>query len=40
MAFRFWLQGRDATLDDTTVERCVEKLLNALIHAHGARRRA
>lgn len=40
MAFRFWLQGRDATLDDVAVERCVEKLLNALIHAHGARRRA
>ncbi|HEU0231545.1 MAG TPA: phenylalanine--tRNA ligase subunit beta [Burkholderiaceae bacterium] len=40
MAFRFWLQGRDTTLDDATVERCVEKLLNALIHAHAARRRA
>src|SRR5690606_32933002 len=27
MAFRFWLQGRDTTLDDATVEQCMATLL-------------
>ena len=40
MAFRFWLQDRDATLDDATVERCIDRLLDALASAHGARLRA
>ncbi len=40
MAFRFWLQGRDATLDDATVEQCLARLLDALVTAHGVRQRA
>jgi phenylalanyl-tRNA synthetase beta chain len=40
MAFRFWLQNRDATLDDATVEQCIHRLLEALISAHGVRQRA
>jgi len=40
MAFRFWLQGRDTTLDDATVEQCMATLLAALIAAHGVRQRA
>jgi phenylalanyl-tRNA synthetase beta chain len=40
MAFRFWLQGRDATLDDATVEHCLARLLEALVSAHGVRQRA
>ncbi len=40
MAFRFWLQGHDATLDDGTVERCISSLLQALVSEHGVRQRA
>jgi len=40
MAFRFWLQGRDTTLDDATVEQCMATLLAALVAAHGVRQRA
>lgn len=40
MAFRFWLQGRDATLDETTVERCLAGLLDALVSVSGVRPRA
>ncbi|TAM86223.1 MAG: phenylalanine--tRNA ligase subunit beta [Candidimonas sp.] len=40
LALRFWLQGRDATLDDDAVEACIGKLLEALIRAHGVRLRA
>ncbi|MYN12031.1 phenylalanine--tRNA ligase subunit beta [Pusillimonas sp. TS35] len=40
MALRFWLQGQDATLDDTTVEKCVARLLEVLVAAHGVRQRA
>ncbi|NYT36869.1 phenylalanine--tRNA ligase subunit beta [Allopusillimonas soli] len=40
MAFRFRLQGRDATLDDATVEHCMASLLEALVSAHGVRLRA
>lgn len=40
MAFRFWLQDRDTTLDDATVEQCLARLLEALVSAHGVRQRA
>jgi phenylalanyl-tRNA synthetase beta chain len=40
MAFRFWLQDHDATLDDATVEQCLARLLEALVNAHGVRPRA
>lgn len=40
MAFRFWLQDRDATLDDATVEQCLARLLEALVSAHRVRQRA
>ncbi|NYT83516.1 phenylalanine--tRNA ligase subunit beta [Alcaligenaceae bacterium] len=39
MAFRFWLQDREATLDDATVEQCISLLLEALVGAHGVRLR-
>lgn len=40
MAFRFWLQSPDSTLDDATVESCMKQLLNALSKAHKASLRA
>ena len=40
MAFRFWLQNPEATLDDATVEQCMTLLLDALVNAHGVRQRA
>lgn len=40
MAFRFWLQGRESTLDDSTVEQCVSRLLQALVSEHDVRQRA
>ena len=40
MAFRFWFQHAEATLDDATVELCIDRLLEALVSAHGARQRA
>lgn len=40
MAFRFWLQGSGVTLDDATVEQCIDRLLQALVSAHGVRQRA
>lgn len=40
MAFRFWLQGRESTLDDSTVELCISSLLQALVSEHGVRQRA
>ncbi|MGB3288476.1 MAG: phenylalanine--tRNA ligase subunit beta [Burkholderiaceae bacterium] len=40
LAFRFWLQDREATLDDATVEQCLARLLEALVNAHGVRQRA
>ncbi len=40
MAFRFWLQDREATLDDATVEQCLARLLEALVSAHAVRQRA
>lgn len=39
MALRFWFQGRDATLDESQIESCVQRLLGALHTAHGARLR-
>src|SRR3546814_21022990 len=38
MAFRFWLQDREATLDDATVEQGLTRLLEALVSTHGVRR--
>ncbi|MBV6272144.1 phenylalanine--tRNA ligase subunit beta [Alcaligenaceae bacterium CGII-47] len=40
MGLRFWFQGQDATLDETQIESCVQRLLGALYTAHGARLRA
>jgi phenylalanyl-tRNA synthetase beta chain len=40
MAFRFSFQHPEATLDDATVELCIDRLLKALVSAHGARQRA
>jgi phenylalanyl-tRNA synthetase beta chain len=40
MAFRFWFQSNDATLDDSTIENCVAVLLQALVNEHGVRQRA
>jgi len=40
MALRFWLQDPAVTLDDATVEQCMNRLLEALVSAHGVRQRA
>lgn len=40
MALRFRLQGHDTTLDDATVEQCMNLLLQALVSGHGVRHRA
>jgi len=40
LAFRFWLQNPEATLDDSTVDECMAVLLQALEKHHGARQRA
>lgn len=40
LAFRFWLQNPQATLDDATVDACMAALLQALTDQHGARQRA
>lgn len=40
MAFHFWLQDPEVTLDDARVEQCMSLLLEALISAHGVRLRA
>lgn len=40
LAFRFWLQNPQATLDDSTVDECMAVLLRALEAEHGARQRA
>jgi phenylalanyl-tRNA synthetase beta chain len=40
MAFRFWLQSNETTLDDATVEQCMARLLESLVSAHGVRQRA
>lgn len=40
LAFRFWLQNPETTLDDATVDECMAVLLHALEVEHGARQRA
>ena len=40
LAFRFWLQDPEATLDDARVDHCMAVLLKALEDRHGARQRA
>ena len=40
LAMRFWLQDQEVTLDDTQVEQCLARLLEALVNAHGVRQRA
>jgi phenylalanyl-tRNA synthetase beta chain len=40
MAFRFWLQDPVETLDDAKVDQCIQRLLEALVSAHGVRQRA
>jgi len=40
MAFHFLLQDPSVTLDDARVEHCMNRLLEALVNAHGVRLRA
>ena len=40
LALRFWFQGHDATLDEHRIEYCTQRLLDALVQAHGARLRS
>jgi len=40
LAFRFWLQDADVTLDDARVDACVARILDLLATAHGVRLRA
>ncbi|MFG0232977.1 phenylalanine--tRNA ligase subunit beta [Achromobacter sp. 413638] len=40
LAFRFWLQDTEVTLDDARVADCMARIRDALISAHGARLRA
>jgi phenylalanyl-tRNA synthetase beta chain len=37
LAFRFWLQDTEVTLDDARVSDCMARILDALAKAHGAR---
>ena len=37
LAFRFWLQDTEVTLDDARVADCMARIRDALISAHGAR---
>ena len=39
LAFRFWLQDTDKTLDDVRVDACMTVLRDALIANHSARQR-
>ena len=39
LALRFWFQGRNATLDDSQIEYCMQGLIDALSRNHGARLR-
>jgi len=39
LAFRFWLQDANVTLEDEQVERCMQMLRGALEKAHGVRQR-
>jgi phenylalanyl-tRNA synthetase beta chain len=40
LAFRFWLQDTDATLDEARVADCLARVRDRLVQAHGARQRA
>lgn len=39
LAFRFWLQDQDVTLEDERVDHCMGLIRDALAQAHGARQR-
>ena len=39
LAFRFWLQDNDVTLDEARVADCLARITQALVSAHGARQR-
>jgi len=39
LAFRFWLQDADVTLDDARVDACIARILGLLATAHGTRLR-
>src|SRR5690606_28979141 len=39
LAFRFWLQDTEVTLDEARVADCLARITQALISAHGARQR-
>ncbi|SSW69358.1 phenylalanine--tRNA ligase subunit beta [Achromobacter agilis] len=40
LAFRFWLQDTEVTLDEARVADCLVRIKDALVAAHGARQRA
>ncbi|OAD16260.1 phenylalanine--tRNA ligase subunit beta [Achromobacter insolitus] len=40
LAFRFWLQDTEVTLDEPRVADCLARIKEALVAAHGARQRA
>ena len=40
LAFRFWLQDTEVTLDEARVAACLARIKDALVSAHGARQRA
>ncbi|WP_459614451.1 phenylalanine--tRNA ligase subunit beta [Bordetella sp. 2513F-2] len=40
LAFRFWLQDTEVTLDEARVADCVARVRDALVAGHGARQRA
>ncbi|KAG0752415.1 hypothetical protein G6F22_021874 [Rhizopus arrhizus] len=40
LAFRFWLQDTEVTLDEARVADCLSRIKDALVSAHGARQRA
>jgi phenylalanyl-tRNA synthetase beta chain len=39
LAFRFWLQDTEVTLDEARVADCLARIKEALVAAHGARQR-
>jgi phenylalanyl-tRNA synthetase beta chain len=39
LAFRFWLQDTEVTLDEARVADCLARIKDALVSAHGARQR-
>ncbi|CPM67904.1 phenylalanyl-tRNA synthetase subunit beta [Bordetella pertussis] len=40
LAFRFWLQDTEVTLDEARVADCIARIKDALVAAHNARQRA